>query len=106
MFKNMTRVVAGFALVAMLTGCANVMWQPIPGFIYSDVQVAHQGSGDRGTKQGTGKITSVLGWITTGDASLETIAENAGITEITHVDFSGKSYFGCWAEFTLHVYGN
>ena len=25
---------------------------------------------------------------------------------LTHIDFSGKSVLGFWAEFTLHVYGN
>ena len=108
MLKVFTRVAAGLALVAMLTGCAHTWgsWQPVPGFVYSDVKVARAGNGDRGTKHGTGKLTSIIGWVATGDASIETICEAADIKEVTHIDVSTKSILGFWAEFTLHVYGN
>ena len=106
MTKTIIRAAVLLAAVLLLTGCANVMWQPAPGFIYSEVSAPFEATnGDMGTKHGTAELKSILGLVTTGDASIATAAKSVGITKITHVDFKSKSYFGVYAEFTVHVYG-
>lgn len=108
MHRKLSLGLAVLALAFTLTGCASA-WptQPVPGFNYSDVK-APLDSTANGTysKVGTAQLTSILGWITTGDASINTAAKNAGITKIHHVDFHSKSVLGVYAEFTTYVYGD
>lgn len=106
MSKIITRTAVLLVATFLLTGCAHVLWQPAPGLIYSDVTSPWDASnGDLGTKHGSAQMTSILGLVATGDASIETAAKSAGITKITHVDFKSKSVLGVFAEFTVHVYG-
>ena len=57
------------------------------------------------TKVGTAEVTSILGLVATGDASINTAAQSAGITRISHVDYEAKSILGVYAKYTVYVYG-
>ena len=51
-------------------------------------------------------VRSFFGAIATGDASIQTAAQNGGITEIHHVDYEAQNVAGVIADFTVVVYGN
>jgi hypothetical protein len=90
----------------LLSGCAAYSVSPVTGFIYNDVKAPLAVTEfDEGSKVGTATATSILGLVATGDASIKTAMENAGITKIQHVDFRSKSILGIYAEFTVIVYG-
>ena len=62
-------------------------------------------SNSNGTKVGSAKATSYLGWIAMGDASIEAAAKSAGITKIHHVDEHSTNILGIIATYTVLVYG-
>ena len=94
---------------ASLTGCSAATTAPALGILYTDVKgpVTATGntSGDR-MLEGKGTVTSYLGLVATGDASIESAANNAGITKIHHVDYHSTSVLGLIATYTVIVYGN
>ena len=56
-------------------------------------------------KSATGKVTSILGLITTGDAGINTLAMEAGITEIYYVDVQVNNILGIVFSTSFTVYG-
>ena len=102
MFKNLLL----FAVVSiLLSSCAKVA-PPAIGFLYMDVTVpSMMTKKDLGKKVGSGEMVSYLGLYSTGDASIETIAKEAGITQISHVDFHNQTILSVYAKGTVYVYG-
>ncbi len=93
-------------VVFMLTGCAQTS-SPVFGGLYTGVSgpVTATPASGQATKMGTGKATSILGLIATGDASINSAAQAAGITTIHHVDFRATSILGLFASYEVIVYG-
>ena len=93
--------------VSYLTGCAAYSTSPVTGILYTDVKapVTATASKTAALKSGSATVTSVLGLVATGDASIETAAKIGGITKIHHVDYSSKSVLGLYAVYTVTVYG-
>jgi hypothetical protein len=103
MRKAIAGLFAGSTL--LLGGCAMVS-APATGFIYSDLQYpAHLTSNANSSKTGKGECTSILGWVATGDCSIETIAKAAGVTKIHHIDNHATSILGVYAKLEVTVYG-
>jgi hypothetical protein len=103
--KTHVGFLAAFVAVTLLTGCA-VSMSPTTGFLYSDVKgplVATSNAGS--SKVGTAICTSILGLVSTGDASIETAMKAGGITKIHHVDYHSTGILGIYATFTVTVYG-
>jgi len=50
-------------------------------------------------------MSSILGIITTGDASIKAAMEAGGITKIHHIDQSCMNIFQLYATYTIKVYG-
>lgn len=103
--KRLARAFAALSLIAFISGCAAAV-QPVTGFVFSDVKgpVAAT-SAEKATKVGTAECQSILGWIATGDASIDAAMRNGGITKIHHVDHHSWSILGILAKFTVTVYG-
>ncbi|MFL5354971.1 TRL-like family protein [Archangium sp.] len=59
-----------------------------------------------GSKNGESCVTSILGIITTGDASANEIARKANITRITHIDNKFENILGLYAKYCVVVYGD
>lgn len=95
-----------FSLAAfLLMGCA-MATSPATGVFYTDVKAPVTATSNTGSsKVGTATLTSILGVVATGDASIETAAKSAGITKIHHVDYETMSILGFYAKFTVKVYG-
>ena len=63
--------------------------------LYSDVQTGLVATSNvAGTRFGEACLTSYLGLISTGDASIEAARREGGIVSITSVDESAKSVLG------------
>lgn len=91
-------------LVALLTaifasGCAMATGghNTVSGFLYS----SYQSSGNVGTAQPgkTGKAcaSSILGWVATGDASIEAAKKIGGISQVANVDYELFNALGFYA---------
>lgn len=97
------------SLAMVLSGCAGFAFlprQPAMGFLYSDTannEVITENT--VGTKSGEGCETSILGWVTTGDASVQTIAAKAGITKVASVDHKHTNILGIYAKYCGVVTG-
>jgi hypothetical protein len=88
-----------------LMGCAAVV-QPVTGYLYSDVKAPVTATSNAvSTKVGVGECTSILGFVATGDCSIDTAAKNAKITKIHHIDHDAMSVLFIYAKYTIKVYG-
>lgn len=96
---------AALILAGVLSGCATAM-APVTGFVYTDLEAGGAVTSNTGSsKVGTASVTSILGAIATGDASVKAAAANGAITKIHHVDYHAESVLGLWAKYTTIVYG-
>lgn len=101
----MKKLLALVLIAGFMSSCAMV-GAPVTGFIYTDVKAPLAVTSNTGSsKVGTAKMQSILGWVATGDASIEAAAKSAGITKIHHVDYEANSIIGIVASFTVVVYG-
>ena len=90
------------------SGCVAFAPSPVPGFLFTSVSGPMPSSITgkyTASKKGEGSCKSILGLIATGDCSVATAAQKAGITNIHHVDYSSTSILGIIASFTVTVYG-
>lgn len=94
------------AVVALMSSCATIGTPAGIGVFYTDVQAAGTATSNAlGEKVGTSKATNILGLFSTGDASIQTAAKNAGIKKISHVDQNYKSFLGIFGTYEIFVYG-
>lgn len=100
--KNLLLIVA---IATLFTSCAMVS-APVNGGIYGDVKAPLAVTSNSGSsKVGTAEAKSILGFISSGDASIEAAAKSAGITKIHHVDYHAKNILTFYATYTTIVYG-
>lgn len=59
-----------------------------------------------GTKSGEGCVTSILGIVTTGDATATEAARKANINRVTHIDHKFENILGLYAKYCVLVYGD
>lgn len=101
------KTLALFAVVSMLVSSCAMTTSPVSGFIYTDVDGPVAVTANSvGSKVGTASAKSILGWVGTGNASINEAASKAGITEISHVDYHSTNILGIFATFEVRVYGN
>lgn len=97
-----------FGLVALIfgSGCASLR-APLIGVLYMDEKAGLDASSNQaGTRIGTACANAYVGLVAMGDASIETARRNGGITMITSVDESFRSYvFGAYQEYCTIVRG-
>ncbi len=97
-----------FVLIG-LTGCAGIAFsgQGVPmAVLYADATVGkHATNNNVGKKKGEACATSILGLVTTGDASIRAAADAGGIKEVSAVDHSIKNILGIVATYCTVVSG-
>ena len=106
----MKRILLGMAALA-LSGCAGLAYAshgPIGNIgVYGDTMAnEHVTDNALGTKTGQACSTSILGIVTTGDASVPTAAKNGGITKIGSVDNKFSQVLGLYATYCVIVTGS
>ena len=102
-----TFAAAVLALFA-LNGCAIATGGN--SFAYGWVYAGYKSPGQVGTaadtKIGEACVSSILGIVATGDASIETAKKSAGITQVSHVDHEQFSVLGVYATSCTIVHGS
>lgn len=94
-----------FVFATLWIGCAYAV-APVTGFVYSDVKAPLTVTSNTGySKVGTAECSSLLGWVASGDASIEAAMKNGGITKVHHVDYHSTSVLGVYSKFIVTVYG-
>lgn len=92
-----------------LTGCAGIAFsgQGVPvAVLYADATTGQQATENNiGKKKGEACATSILGLVTTGDASIRAAADAGGIKQISAVDGSIKNIIGIVATYCTVVSG-
>jgi hypothetical protein len=105
----MYKLMAVPLLLMGLTGCAGIafMGQGVAqGFIYTNaVTPRHATDNELGKKKGEACATSILGIVTTGDATIRAAADAGGIKEISAVDSQIKNILGIVATYCTVVSG-
>jgi hypothetical protein len=104
----------GAVLASLLvSGCAGMNMlntSPATGFIYMDYKAPMPASTVGMTASGSAKVgeasaSSILGWVGTGDCSIEAAMKAGGITKVHHVDYHATRILGLFATYTTIVYG-
>lgn len=105
--KRIATLAVAMLFALALSGCAMTVG-PVTGVMYTNAKYpwTATGSPKEATRVGRATVRSFFGAIATGDASIQTAAQNGGITEIHHVDYEAQNIFGVVADFTVVVYGN
>jgi TRL-like protein family len=102
-----SKLFAAALALAALNGCAMAQGgnAQAMGTIYS----GYKSPGNLGTaqagKSGEACISSILGVVATGDASIEAAKKAGGITQIAHVDHEQFSVLGVYATSCTVVHG-
>ncbi len=98
---------AAITLVGLsLTGCMPVA-SPLAGGIFADVKYGIVATdAPAAPKEGKACANTILGWVATGDASIQAAKTAGGITTVAVVDHSTKNILGIFAEWCTIVRGN
>ena len=95
--------------LALLSGCAAFAFpgsRNARGALYVGASTPQMTTHNNiGKKRGEACATSILGIVTTGDASIRAAADAGGIKEISAVDGSIKNILGIYAEYCTVVSG-
>jgi hypothetical protein len=103
--KRFLNLAVALVLSGLLAGC---VVGPTPGWIYTNAKypLLATGSSKEPTRVGRATVRSIFLAFATGDASIQTAAQNGGITEIHHVDYEAQNVLGVISDYTVVVYGN
>ncbi len=103
--KRSIKLAVAVALAAFISGCTV---GPVPGWVYTNTKypLMATGSNKEPTRVGRATARSIFMAISTGDASIQTAAQNGGITEIHHIDYEAQNVLGIVTDYTTVVYGN
>lgn len=84
------------------SGCAALSTRtPVTGLIYTEASAGESVTSNAvvSPRSGEACVSSILGLIGTGDASINTAAKEAGITKITYVDGKSSNILGIYATY-------
>jgi hypothetical protein len=101
---KLTKIAVVFAGL-VLAGCAgNAV--AVPGYLYASVRNPIEGVGEaKDMKTGKATCESILGWIATGDCSVEAAKRAGGITKVQYVDQEAKNILSVYCTYTTVVKG-
>ena len=109
-FKHLQPYLLLGAVLAMTqSACANLAFHGEAigvAFIYADTNLNKQVTHNKmGSKHGEACALSVLGWVTTGDASVAAAAKEGQITEVASVDNHYTCVLGLYSRYCTLVSG-
>ena len=107
----MRNVLLLFLLVSFaalgLSGCVGVASPVSNGLIFTSVEGPVSATmSDNYSKKGEASCSTVLGLISTGNASISAAMTNGNIKKIHHIDHKSTSILGIYGQFTTVVYGD
>jgi len=102
------KLVAAALSLAALNGCAMAYGGNATalGTIYSAYKSPGQVGAAADSKTGEACISSILGIVATGDASIEAAKKAGGISQIAHIDHEQFSVVGVYATSCTIVHGS
>ena len=105
--NKLGKLVVGAAMAFAFSGCAMVTGGngSAMGTLYSGYKMGGAVGQGTGTKTGQACVSSILGLIATGDASISAAKEAGGITQIAHVDHENFDVLGIYAKTCTIVVG-
>lgn len=107
--SNVSLAVTLALSVLGLSGCAGFAFagNKTPfGFLYADASTNELVTeSPLSAKVGEACATSILGWVTTGDASVATAAKAGSISKIGAVDHSFSNILGVYSKYCVKVTG-
>lgn len=107
--KQMKCVLAFAAITATalsLGGC-QIVATPAAGWIFTDVKYGDVATtATAATKEGKACATSILGWVSTGDASVAAAKAAGGITTVASVDHTAHQILGIVGDYCTIVKGS
>ena len=78
----------------------------LSGFIYTDYSMGGAlGASQVDSKTGEACASTILGWVATGDASIEAAKKDGKITEVSYVDHNVSNILGIYATSCTVVHG-
>lgn len=108
--KKSILLVAVLAAASMMSGCAAFAFsgRGVPmGALYAEAMANEQVTQNPiASKRGEACASSILGLVTTGDASVATAAKNGGINKVGVVDQQYTSILGLYAKYCVVVTGD
>ena len=110
--KSISKLTALASLVVLggsLSGCAGFAFSSRGttfASLYNSTQ-ANEGvtNNNVGAKKGQACASSILGLVTTGDASVATAAKQGGITKVGSIDHEHSNLLGIYATYCVNVTG-
>lgn len=104
--SRISALLAALVLSIGVTGCIGAPVVPPLGVVYTDLEAPLSlGGGDVGTKRGEASVTSILGLISTGDASVKAAASAGGISKVDRVDYEFTNFLGLYQRYTTVAHG-
>jgi hypothetical protein len=106
--KHASRLfLAVIALAGLSLGGCQIVQSPMTGIIYTEAKYGDTATDEAGgSKEGKACGQSILGWVATGDASVQAAKAAGGITKVSSVDHSAKNIVGILGEWCTIVRGN
>ena len=90
-------------VVLMLAGCASYLAMGVP---YSSTgKLGIQAGSGAADKTGRACMTSILGLVATGDASIEAAKAAGGIKEVVNMNYEVNNILGVYGQYCLVVKG-
>ena len=109
MKKNVWLVMLAVGTCFSLVGCVRAPFVPPQGYVVSNIKapldVDFNDTDMSGLKQGSAKVTNVLGLFSFGDAGAKAAATEGGISTIVHADYKHLNVLGIFQQTTVIVYG-
>lgn len=101
------RLLFGLICIFSLTSCFAANIATPNGILFNKASIGHSGSASSNDyRTGEACATSYLGWVATGDASIEAAASRSNITRIYNVSHEVTGILGVTQEMCTIVRGN
>jgi hypothetical protein len=98
---------AGISVAALSLAACQIVATPAAGWIVTDVKYGDSATtATAATKEGKACTTSILGWVSSGDASVAAAKAAGGITTVASVDHSAHQILGIVGEWCTIVKGS
>ncbi|MCZ8154894.1 MAG: TRL-like family protein [Leptospira sp.] len=76
------------------------------GMLFTNTAIGVYGTGSSGSLSGKSCIHSILGLVSFGDASIQTIKAKSSISEVMEVNWETKNFIGLYASLCVLIRGN
>ena len=98
---------AGISVAALSLAACQIVATPAAGWIVTDVKYGDSATtATAATKEGKACTQSILGWVSSGDASVAAAKAAGGITTVASVDHSAHQILGIVGEWCTIVKGS